>query len=210
VLQALSYYGGFVLEGIVPHSALEKDSPMIEAGFYSGQYAVIFSGPWMLKVLNTPSKRWAVRILGGAECGHRRLSSWHQRHAKLFFWLAFSDHAVIKNKEEAWKVLRYLCDKEAQVKFSQLSGMLPARLDAAHDTRLKSDIHYAEFLAQIKNGRHYPSIAAWGALEMVYRKHLGELFHLFAEDASRSTTPQLKQKLETAAREANQVLEQHP
>ena len=56
-MQAIVYYTSFAAEGLVPKSALEKDSGQIESGFFNGQYAVIFTGPWILKQMATPKSK---------------------------------------------------------------------------------------------------------------------------------------------------------
>ena len=51
------------------------------------------------------------------------------------------------------KVGAHLTSRDAQVQFSKMSGMLPARVDAASDASLMANPHYAQFIAQVKNGR---------------------------------------------------------
>jgi multiple sugar transport system substrate-binding protein len=86
--------------------------------------------------------------------------------------------------------------------------MLPTRLDAANDAQLMADPHYAEFVAQIKNGRHYPSVPAWGPLESVYLKDIGNTFDIVAGVRGKYTPQAIKQALDATAVEANDVLEE--
>lgn len=175
-LQAVSYYTSFADEGLVPRSALEKDSVQIESGFFTNQYAVIFSGPWVLKMLNTPKAKGGQ--LETATARNFAVASYPAGIKGNQTFFSGSDLALMKsskNKEEAWKLLKYLVSRPAQVKFSQLSGMLPARLDAANDPSLLKEPHYAEFIQQVKLGRHYPVVAAWGQLETVFRSHIAKI-----------------------------------
>jgi multiple sugar transport system substrate-binding protein len=113
-----------------------------------------------------------------------------------------------KNKDEAWKLLAYMTTHDAEMTYSRMSGMLPPRLDAAYDPALMAEPHYAEFIAQVKNGRHYPSIAAWGPLESVYLKNLGNMFDIVAGVKGKYTPQAIKQALDATANEANDVLDE--
>jgi multiple sugar transport system substrate-binding protein len=206
-LQAITYYTSFVAEGLVPSTALEKDTHQIEDGFFNGQYAVIFTSPQILRQMNTP------RAKGGqmeSLIAHNFDVAPYPvglRGNQTFF--SGSDLAIMKsskNKDDAWNLLVYLSSREAQVAYSKMSGMLPTRLDAAYDPSLMADPHYAEFIAQVKNGRHYPSIPAWGPLESVYVKNIGNMFDIVAGMKGKYTTPAIKQALDATANEANGVL----
>lgn len=208
-LQAITYYTSFAAEGLMPLSALEKDSTQIENGFTNGQYSVIFTGPWMLKQMSTPkAKGGKMETLAAHNFGVAPYPAGLKGNQTFF---SGSDIAIMKsskNKDEAWKLLSYLVSHDAEVTYSKMSGMLPTRLDAANDPSLTADPHYAEFLAQIKNGRHYPSIPAWGPLESVYLKNIGNTFDLVAGVRGKYTPQSLKQALDTTANEANDVLEE--
>lgn len=207
-VQAIVYYTSFAAEGLVPAAALEKDSGQIESGFFNGQYAVIFAGPWILKQMTTPkAKGGQLESVTARNFGIAPYPAGLKGNQTFF---SGSDLALMKsskNKAEAWKLLAYLTAREPQVAFSKLSGMLPTRLDAANDPTLMRDPHYAAFLAQVKNGRHYPSIAGWGPLESVYLKNLGQMFDLVGGLKGKYSPLTIKQAMDVAAREADQVLE---
>jgi multiple sugar transport system substrate-binding protein len=206
-VQAVQYYTSFAAEGLVPASALEKDSGQIESGFFNGQYAVIFSGPWLLRQMATPkAKGGFLESATTRNLGIAPYPAGLKGHQTFF---SGSDLAVMKsskNKPEAWKLLQFITAREQEVAFSKFSGMLPARLDAANDPRLTSNPLYASFLAQVKNGRHYPSVAAWGPLESVYLKNLGAMFDLVNAPKGKYSAVAIKQSLDNAAHEADQVL----
>ncbi len=208
-LQAITYYTSFAAEGLMPLSALEKDSVQIENGFFNGQYAVVFSGPWTLKIAATPkAKGGQAESVAAHNFGVAPYPAGLKGNQTFF---SGSDLAIMKsskNKEEAWKLLSYLVSPAAQVTYSKMSGMLPTRLDAANDAQLMADPHYAEFVAQIKNGRHYPSVPAWGPLESVYLKDIGNTFDIVAGVRGKYSPQALKQALDATASEANDVLEE--
>jgi len=209
-VQAIVYYTSFAAEGLVPASALEKDSGQIESGFFNGQYAVIFSGPWVLKQMATPkAKGGQLESIGAKNLGIAPYPAGLKGNQTFF---SGSDLAVMKsskNKAQAWQLVAHLTGREQQVQYSRMSGMLPARLDAASDPQLMANAHYAAFIAQVKNGRHYPSIAGWGPLESVYLKNLGNMFDMVggAGGAKGKYSPlAVKQAMDAAAAEADQVL----
>lgn len=207
-LQAISYYTSFAAEGMVPASALEKDSTQVDAGFFSGQYAVIFSGSWLLKQLALPkSKGGEMETVAAHNFGIEAYPAGLKGNQSL---VSGSDLAVMKsskNKDQAWKLVAYLTSRQAEVTFSKMSAMLPARLDALSDPSLTADPHYAAFVTQVKSGRHYPSIPGWGQLESVYLKNFGNLFDIVAGVKGKYTPQALKQALDTAASEANDEMD---
>lgn len=206
-VQAIVYYTSFAAEGLVPRSALEKDSGQIETGFFNGHYAVVFSGPWVLKQLSTPKARGGH--LETLAAGNFAIAPYPAGlHGKQTFFSG-SDLAVMKSskhKAEAWSLVAYLASRDAQLAYSRMSGMLPARLDAANDPMLMASPHYAQFMAQVKNGRHYPSIPGWGPLESVYLKNLGNMFDIVGGIKGKYSPLAIKQAMDAAAQEADQVL----
>lgn len=206
-VQAIVYYTSFAAEGLVPRSALEKDSGQIETGFFNGHYAVVFSGPWVLKQLSTPKARGGH--LETLAAGNFAIAPYPAGlHGKQTFFSG-SDLAVMKSskhKAEAWSLVAYLASRDAQLAYSRMSGMLPARLDAANDPTLMASPHYAQFMAQVKNGRHYPSIPGWGPLESVYLKNLGNMFDIVGGIKGKYSPLAIKQAMDAAAQEADQVL----
>jgi multiple sugar transport system substrate-binding protein len=208
-LQAITYYTSFAAEGLVPSSALEKDSIQMETGFFNGQYAVIFTGPWLLKQANTPKAKGGQQdTLAAHNFGVAPYPAGLKGNQTFFSGSDLSIMKSSKNKDEAWKLLQYLTSRDAQVTYSKMSGMLPTRLDAANDPSLMADPHYAEFIAQIKNGRHYPSITGWGPLESVYLKNIGNMFDIVAGVKGKYTPQAIKQVLDQTANEANDVLDE--
>lgn len=209
-LQAISYFTSFSDEGLVPSSALEKDSQQIEQGFFSGQYSVIFSGPWLLKMLSTDKAKGGQKESVAAK--NFAVASYPAGMKGNQTFLSGSSLAVMsssKNKGGAWDLLRFLVSREAQVNFSQKSGMLPARLEALDDPRLMQIQHYPEFIAQIKLGRHYPVTPVWGKLEIIFRKHIAKIVGNKANNKASLTNAEMKSILDQATSEINFVLKQN-
>jgi len=111
-----------------------------------------------------------------------------------------------RNKPEAWKLLNYLVSAEAQINFAKVSGMLPARIDAANDPALMRNPHYAEFVAQIKNGRHYQTTPIWASLEPVYVKGFGNMYEIVAGVKGNYSPQAMKRALDATAAEIDAVI----
>jgi multiple sugar transport system substrate-binding protein len=206
-VQAMVYYTSFAAEGLVPKSALEKDSGQIESGFFNGQYAVVFTGPWILRQMATPkSKGGQLESVAASNFAIAPYPAGLKGNQTFF---SGSDLAIMKsskNKAEAWKLIAHLTGRESQVQFSKMSGMLPTRLDAANDASLLANPHYAQFIAQVKNGRHYPAIPGWGPLESVYLKNIGNMFDIVGGLKGKYSPLAVKQAMDATAQEADQVL----
>ncbi|MBC3883201.1 sugar ABC transporter substrate-binding protein [Undibacterium sp. LX40W] len=213
-MQAIRYFKSFADEGIVPASALERDSAQIEAGFFKGEYAVIFSGPWVLKMLSTDKAKGGQReSVTARNFGVASYPAGIKGNQTFFSGSNLAVMKSSKNKEQAWKLLQFLVSREAQIKYSTLSGMLPARLDALDDPILQQMPHYADFIAQVKLGRHYPVLPAWGKLETVFRTHIAQAVSMKTNDGSDSNklgALSLKRVLDQAANEADRILKENP
>lgn len=208
-LQAVSYFTSFSDEGLVPLSALEKDSTQIESAFFNGQYAVIFSGPWLLKILSTDKAKGGQK--GTLTADNFSVASYPAGIKGNQTFFSGSDLAVMKsskNKDEAWDLLRFLVSREAQVGFSLRSGMLPARLDALNDPSLLQIPHYSDFIAQVKLGRHYPVVSAWGQLETIFAAHIAKVVGETTGDKAKHSTFEIKKILDRASSEANKALKE--
>ncbi|HYP32053.1 MAG TPA: extracellular solute-binding protein, partial [Burkholderiaceae bacterium] len=114
-----------------------------------------------------------------------------------------------RHKAEAWDLVRYLGGKEPQVRLSLLSSMMPARVDAANDPAWTArHPAYARLTAIAADGRAYPPIPAWGPLEAVYTKHLGELAELSSGVGDKYSEPAMRALIHDTVVEADKVLQE--
>jgi multiple sugar transport system substrate-binding protein len=208
-LQGITYYTDLAAAGLVPKEALEKDSGQIESGFYNGDYAVVFGGPWMLKPMHTPKAKGGQ--LETVTARNFAIAPYPAGPKGAYTFYSGSDLAMMKasrNKDAAWRVLAYLASKEAEIQYSQKTAMMPARVDATNDPQLMADKDYRSFVAAIQNGRHYVAIPAWGPLESVYTKGLGSVFDIVAGVKGAYSPAAVKRQLDLTVNEANDVLSQ--
>jgi hypothetical protein len=87
--------------------------------------------------------------------------------------------------------------------------MMPARIDAANDPAWTArHPAYAKLTAIAADGRAYPPIPAWGPLETVYTKHLGQVAELSSGIGDAYTVPAMKALIAATVVEADKVLEE--
>lgn len=133
-LEGLYFFLSLAQKGYVPAESLEKNTAQIEADFQAGKCAVFASGPWMIQRAQVPeakggfAERTAAKNLGVAPypAGPKgRYTFFGGSNLALF---NFS-----KNKPLAKELLKYLGGPEAQVRYAQMTGMLPALRSAWSD-----------------------------------------------------------------------------
>jgi multiple sugar transport system substrate-binding protein len=204
-LRAIAFYSSLAVEGLVPSNALEKDSDILEGAWVGGDYGVIFSGPWLMRRIFEAPKGSVVQ----ANFDIAPYPAGDHGHATFF---GGSNLAIFKgspHKAEAWDLMKYLGGEPAQVRLSLLSSMMPARIDAANDPAWTSRHPvYAKLTAIAKDGRAYPPIPAWGPLETVYTKHLGQLAELTSGVTDPYSVPAMKALIARTVVEADKVLEE--
>src|SRR5204862_6051447 len=63
------------------------------------------------------------------------------------------------NRAAAWKLVEYLSRPEQQLRFSRLTGDLPASVAAWRDSSLSGDAHFRAFYTQLQRVRPIPKVA---------------------------------------------------
>lgn len=92
--------------------------------------------------------------------------------------------AFSKNKPLAKELLKYLGGLEAQVRYAQTSGMLPALRAAWNAPEFQQNPLLRTFIQAAQFGRTYPSLAGWGGVENLAVQHLGMAWDLVAQASS--------------------------
>ncbi len=204
-LRAIDFYSSLAVEGLVPANALEKDSDILEGAWVGGDYGVIFSGPWLMRRIFEAPVGAGVRT----NFDVAPYPAGPHGHATFFGGSNLAIFKGSRHKAEAWDLVKYLGGKPAQVQLSLLSSMMPARIDAANDPAWTSRHPvYAKLTAIAADGRAYPPIPAWGPLETVYTKHLGQLAELSAGIGDAYTPRAMRSMIADTVVEADKVLEE--
>src|SRR5439155_25177239 len=102
------------------------------------------------------------------------------------------------HKEAAWKLVEYLSRPEQQLRFSRLTGDLPASVAAWQDTSLSGDAHFRAFYTQLHRVTPIPKVAE---VEIISSKLIE------ASEASIRGNRPAAQSLATLDRDVNQILE---
>ncbi|MEO5687700.1 MAG: sugar ABC transporter substrate-binding protein [Burkholderiaceae bacterium] len=204
-LRAIDFYASLAVEGLVPANALEKDSDILEGAWVGGDYGVIFSGPWLMRrIFEAP--------LGAGVRNNFDVAPYPagpHGHATFFGGSNLAIFKGSRHKPEAWELVKYLGGKTPQVQLSLVSSMMPARIDAANDPAWTARHPvYAKLTAIAADGRAYPAIPAWGPLETVYTKHLGQVAELSSGIADKYSVPGMQALIADTVIEADKVLEE--
>jgi multiple sugar transport system substrate-binding protein len=204
-LRAIDFYSSLAVEGLVPANALEKDSDLLEGAWVGGDYGVIFSGPWLMRRIFEAPVGAGVR----SNFDIAPYPAGPHGHATFFGGSNLAIFKGSRHKAEAWELVKYLGGKASQVQLSLLSSMMPARVDAANDPAWTSrHPAYAKLTAIAADGRAYPAIPAWGPLETVYTKHLGQVAELSSGIADKYSVPAMRKLIADTVVEADKVLEE--
>ena len=76
------------------------------------------------------------------------------------------------------------------------------------DPSLQARPAFAKITAIALDGRAYPPIPAWGPLEAVYTKHLGQLAELTSGISGTYSVAAMKAEIARTVKEADKVLEE--
>ncbi len=206
--RGLEFYTGLVTRGYVPKWALEQNTFQIATGFAAGKYVMYMDGPWTLRAFEIPEEEGgAGDTLAATRFG---VAPYPKGPVGRYTFLGSSNLAIFENSdypEEAWKVVKYLIGKEAQLKYHQLSGFLPSMIEAFESPLIYEDPKRRVFKeSAMSYGRVYPCIAQWGPLETVLTRRLGIIWDNVAGVFGEFTEKDLREQIDYLVREMNHQL----
>jgi multiple sugar transport system substrate-binding protein len=150
--EAVQYWQSYFTDKIAAKE-LPKDSRA--PSFVSGTVPMFISGPWEMGgieklggagfkdkygVMPMPMKKTATSFVGGSDL------------------VVFKSS---KNRDSAWKFVKWLSDPKTQVKFYALSTDLPSVKSAWTDPSLTADPKLAVFGKQLEDAKAPPATATW-------------------------------------------------
>jgi multiple sugar transport system substrate-binding protein len=150
--EGLSYYQSFFTDKL---AGTDLPPNQTEAQFVSGQVPMFISGPWMvgsvtklggdkiknnIGVFQMPMKKTATSFVGGSN------------------FVVFKNG---KNKDSAWKLIKFLSDAKTQAEWFKLSADLPAVKSAWDDPSISSDPLLPVFGKQLEDAKAPPAIVNW-------------------------------------------------
>jgi multiple sugar transport system substrate-binding protein len=150
--EGLKYYQSFFTEKL---AGTDLPPNQTEAQFVSGQVPMFISGPWMagsvakvggdkikpnIGVFLLPKNKTATSFVGGSN------------------FVVFKNG---KNKDSAWKLVKWLSDAKTQAQWFKLSTDLPAVKSAWDDPSIAGDPLLPVFGKQLDDAKAPPAIVNW-------------------------------------------------
>jgi multiple sugar transport system substrate-binding protein len=148
----LSYYQSFFTDKL---AGTDLPPNQTEAQFVNGQVPMFISGPWMagsvaklggdaikpnIGVFQIPKNKTATSFVGGSN------------------FVVFKNG---KNKDSAWKLVKFLSDAKTQAEWFKLSADLPAVKSAWDDPSISGDPLLPVFGKQLDDAKAPPAIVNW-------------------------------------------------
>ena len=155
--RAFDFYVGLYRDTLAPVFGT-NDVANLYQEFARGTFAMYISGPWNLgefrrRLPAAMQNAWATAPLPGPDSEHPGIS------------LAGGASLVVfrrsRRAADAWRLIEFLSRPEQQVRFFQLSGNLPARIEAWGDPLLAGDTRAQAFRRQLDRVQAPPAIPEW-------------------------------------------------
>ncbi|MEV6272375.1 sugar ABC transporter substrate-binding protein [Kribbella sp. NPDC051936] len=150
--EALTYYQSF-FTGKLAGTDIPPDNT--EAYFVTGKAPIFISGPWMAG---------SVAKLGGAAMKPNIGVFELPANKTSTSFVGGSDFVVFKsskNKDSAWKLVKFLSDPKTQAAWYKMSSDLPAVKSAWQDPSIAGDPLLPVFGKQLETAKAPPSVPNW-------------------------------------------------
>lgn len=191
--RAFDFYVSLFESRLAPVMRLHASNVYQE--FERGRFAFFITGPWNIgefrrRLPSAMQDRWSTAPLPGPRGEASGISMAGGASLVLFRSSA--------HKAEAWKLIEFLSRPEQQLRFFRLTGSLPARREAWHDSALIGDTQARAFFEQLERVVPLPKVPEW---ELIATKVLD-----YAERAV-STNASPAALLEALDRDVDGILE---
>jgi multiple sugar transport system substrate-binding protein len=151
--EAVKYYQSYFTDGIADKAA--PATPTTEPDFVSGKVPMFISGPWEMSAVEKVGGKGFKDKYSVAVMPTKKMSS---------SFVGGSDFAVFKDSKQrdtAWKFVKFLTDPKTQAQWYQQSTDLPSVTTAWKDPSISADTKLAKFGEQLKTAQAPPSFATW-------------------------------------------------
>ncbi|QNE18399.1 sugar ABC transporter substrate-binding protein [Kribbella qitaiheensis] len=152
VQEGLKYYQSFFTDKV---AGTDLPPNQTEAQFVSGQVPMFISGPWMVG---------SIAKLGGEKMKQNIGVFQLPKNKSATSFVGGSNFVVFKggkNKDSAWKLVKWLSDAKTQASWFKLSTDLPAVKAAWDDPSIASDPLLPVFGKQLDDAKAPPAIVNW-------------------------------------------------
>jgi multiple sugar transport system substrate-binding protein len=155
--EAFLFYLGLFEKGLAPPVG-NNEVANIYQEFARGYFTMLITGPWNLgefrdRLPEELQDAWATAPLPGPDADHPGLSL-----AGGSSLVVFKDSA---HTDLAFKLVEFLSEPAQQLRFYELTGDLPARVEAWRDSRFSGDPRIRAFEEQLLNVVPSPKIPEW-------------------------------------------------
>lgn len=215
-IEGIKYYISLVREGLVPKSALEKNSSDTEGMIAHGDISTVQAGPWNVKIIEDTQN--GIKEPGTEEdsipsqMGKVDIAPPMAGPAGRFAFSGSSNLSVFEssqNKEASAELIRFLTlDVDAQVAYCKKTSLFPPLVAAGETDYVMGSPLRKKVKEYMQYGRSFPVVAAWGPIETVLLKNLGIMWDMVAEVDGKYSDEKLLTILKQAEKEMNEVIKQ--
>jgi multiple sugar transport system substrate-binding protein len=155
--RAFAFYVDLFRTGLAPPVSNNEVANLYQE-FARGYFSMYLTGPWNLgefrrRLPPELLESWATAPLPGPDASTPGVSLAGGSSLVLF--------RESRHKEIAWRLIEFLSRPEQQIRFYQLTGDLPARIEAWQDTALTQDPNLQAFGEQLQRVVSTPKIPEW-------------------------------------------------
>jgi len=164
-VEAMHAFHDFFRNGWAPVKTMQIVN--IYQAFTEGYFAMYISGPWNIgefsrRLPDSLQGAWLTAPLPGPD-------------GNIGTSLAGGSSLVMfrssKHRPEVWKLIEYLSEPAQQLAFYQLTGNLPATVEAWHDSALANNKYAAAFFTQLRHVQATPKVPEWEQIAQKVREY---------------------------------------
>ncbi|MET8048235.1 sugar ABC transporter substrate-binding protein [Streptosporangium sp. NPDC005286] len=187
MVQALKQYGSFFEGGL---SSTDQPTGAFPQTFVKGKVGAFYSGPWMIAGLEKE---------GGDGFGEKfAVAPYPKGSAGGTSLVGGSDMAVFKdakNRDAAWKFLRWLVDPKVQAAWYTKVNALPSVEAAWQDPALTADERVTVFGEQLKDAKAVPAVPTWEQVAKVMETEIEKM--ALGKQTAEETAKTVQEQAET-------------
>ena len=168
--------------------------------FYSGKYAIAFSGIWAVSA-------YINRAREGDVARNIRFTILPRGPSGRYVFAAGSHIGInqfSKHPDRAWKLIKFLLSFNSQSRFFQFGSNIPSLKTAYPPSFIKNNWEKRKAGEALKYCRQLPLQPLWGTVELILMKYLSRIFQCIVE--GKYNYQILKKEMDEAAREVNFTL----
>lgn len=155
-LAGFEYYGSLIADGLAsPNGPVNLGE--IEPQFVSGEVGAFMAGPWEIGLLRSAGGESFL----AEKVGVTTMPAGPASSSSVIGgggWGVFQD---AKNRDGAWKLVRWLSEAATQEAFFELSGDLPSNQDAWKAASIQNDTFLPVFEEQLRAAAPTPPVETW-------------------------------------------------